>query len=707
MLRLAFVLLLLSFPITSYSAYQVIAPFWVSKIDSALYLRDAYYKSVLPDTSNFSLVLLNDIQRQMVCDRITVKKDTLSPWYHFLAGIIECDRSKPASSMHFSASLALAKQDPGTTWALFVEFTRNRQNVWAERCLMHLEKLFLASGASSAPAIAQQLLFYAQQNEKAKDLTSAFSYYAWAERFDPLQVWSGVHRLRNCIPSHPRLFFTTLSNLADKCAGSWQLQLRLISHTFDWVWIFCLTFVISVFIGLGARLLPSAVHPVVDRLPDTVPSPLKTVLPIVVLLSFVSFGLLPFLWLVAFLIWQFADKKEKILAGAAILMLTVSPLAIRFQHMLFQARSPQSSLMIFTRALQEGYQGDLHQSALKKVIVDPADALAYLSSSLFSLKQKDTAASRVTIQKAVDLRNNDRVFLTFAGNNAYQSGDYTTAVRYYQQVLTKYPDDMTARFNLAQCYARNADTTIDLDFMKMLSPGKQTRINDFINENTVYFLNSWPVCRQVMNPDFSGREFWLSIFPAYGGSWNTAKVLWGPAFFGLPLLPSLMVFIFLFFLLVVWGLTPAAHAGAASTGTCRLCKRTICRQCGKKELCPACAQKTQYIRNVKSLAAIQSTIMHRQRRIRGLFGHLLDVALPGSGMLFANTHRLMAIVPLLVLTSTGYATFACLSGAHLAYPHWAAYGIMEKLPFAVFVYNGIFLIRTIVFLFRKKEPILA
>jgi tetratricopeptide (TPR) repeat protein len=707
LLRLLLLMLLFSFPATLFSSYQVIAPFWVSKIDSAFFIRDAWYKSIFPDTTNYSVILLNDIQRQVVCDRITARKDALSPWYHFLAGIIDCDHRSDASSLHFATSLALAKSDPGITWALFIEFTRNLQNEWAERCLMQLEKLFLASGASSAPAIAQQLLFYAQENERKKDLSAAFSYYAWAERFDPLQMWSGLHRLRNCIPSHMGLFFPTLSSMILKCGKSWQLQIGLISHAFDWFRLVCVLFVIAVFTGLGARYLPCVVHPVSDRFPDTVPATLKTLLPIIVLLSFLSFGLLPFLWLVAFLIWRFTDKKEKVLAGAAIVIMTASPLAVRFQDMLLQVRSIQNTPSIYSRSLQEGYQSELHQSALKKIILNPADALAFLSASILSIKKNDTAAALFNVQNALSLRQKDRVFETFAGNIAYQSKQYPAAINHFQQVLTVFPDDMTARFNLSQCYARNSDTTINLDFIKILSPRDRARINDFINENNVYFTDNWPVSRQVMSPDFDGKEFWLSIFPAYNGSWKTAAGLWGQLFFGIPLLHSLIIFTLLFIILVAWGFTSAAHSTAASVGNCRLCHRTICTQCGKKELCPACTQKTQYIRNVKTLAAIQSKIIRRRRLVCSMFGHLLDIALPGTGMLYNKNSGMVLIIPLLVCTSAVYAAIISISSVQLSYPHWISYGIMGKIPYALFFYNGAFLIRTVLFLFRKKEPVLA
>jgi tetratricopeptide (TPR) repeat protein len=705
--RLFYLPYLFLLPVTPFAAYQITAPFWASKIDSGLYQRDAYFKSVLPDTANYSLILFNLIQRQLLCDRLGSHPDTLSPWYHFIEGILECDRRKASSSAHFATALALTSQDPGTTWALFVEFTRNRQSVWAERCLMHLEKLFIAAGATRAPAIAQQLLFYGYQQEKQKDLTAAFSYYAWAERFDPHQVWSGIHRLKNCIPAHPQLFFTTFRNLLQKCKHSWRLQLEIISLINDGLRIFFLVILIALFTGLGFKYILLALHPIADRLPESIPAWVKSTLPIVVLLSFLSFGLLPFLWLVSLCIWRFLERREKLLLTIALVLLAGTPLAARVQDMFLQARAHQGSLTLYSRAAQEGYQSDLHERALKKIIVNPSDALAHLAAALFAAKQNDTAAARLAIRKALDLKPGDRVILTWAGNIEYLAGDNNAAVACYQQVLTTHPDDMVTRFNLSQCFARNSNTTMDLDFMKLLSKSELAEVNDFIYTNTVYFSSAWPLLRQVMNPEYHTREFWHKELLSNSGSWKTTRNLWGASFFGIAPLFSLYIFFALLTAIFAWGLASKWRKDAGETTRCRLCGKAICAACRKGELCLSCVHTTQFIRNVKTLAIIQSKIIRNRHWFRRLRVHILDIALPGAGMLYEGTINLLIALPVVLLTAAVYATFFFVSGLHLAYPHWVAYGIMEMYPFFLFFYNGLFIIRAIYSLSRGMEKVLA
>jgi tetratricopeptide (TPR) repeat protein len=694
-------------PATSFAAFQIAPPFWASKIDSGFQKRDIYYRSVLPDTSNYSLILLNPIQRQLLCDRIATNPDTLSPWYHFIKGILECGKQKTVGSTHFAAALALAKQDPGTTWALFVEFTRNRQPLWAERCLMLLEKLFLASGASRAPAITQQLLFFAHQDEKGKDLSAAFSYYAWAERFDPDQIWSGLHRLRNCIPSHSQLFFATLSILFNKFMRSWQLQLEIFSQVQEWSRIFLLIALIAIIVGLGFKYASPASHPIIDRLPESVPAAVKSCLAFGTVVSFISFGLYPFLWLVSFCIWRFLERREKVLMTVALVFLTATPFSARVQDMFLQARSLEGSLMLYSRAAREGYQSELHQLALKKIIIDPSDALAHLAASLYASKIGDTAAARLNVKKALDLKPGNRLILTHMGNIEYLAGNTSAAVAWYQQVLTTFPDDMVSRFNLSQCYARTSDTTMDLDFMKIIDKKEQSIINDFINANNVYFSKNWPPLRQIMNPDYSVREFWLTEFKVNSGSWKTTRTLWGASFLGVSPRLSLIIFIMLFIVLVAWGLTPGSRKRARKIAECRLCGRAICKECAKGELCPSCSQTTQFIRNVKTLAATQSKIVRRRQLLKGLEEQLLDIALPGTGMLFRGKAGLIIAVPIIMLTAVVYALFSMLTELHLHYPHWVAYGIMERVPYFLFCYNGLFALRAAYILMSKKEKKIA
>jgi hypothetical protein len=687
-------------------AYQVPEPYWASKIDSALHVRDLYYRSVFQDTLNFSIYEMNKIQQSELCARLLNAPDTANPWYNFFLGILECNRVKTDSSGHFAEALTLAQQDPGTTWALFVEFTRNQKTMWAERCLLHLEKLLLASGAQSAPSIAQQLLYYAYLSEKQKNYKSAFGYYGWAERFDRNQPWSLLHRLWKCLPSHLQLFTSTFEEFTKVAYHSWVLQLHAAAHLYTWLHYFLIIFVLIIFTGIGLRYLPQAVHSLADRLPEDTPAPLKTLLPICLVLSFVSFGVIPFLWLIFLITWRLTDNKEKIIFAIAFLMLVCGPIDTRLRDMFRQALMPQGSLTLCIRASEEGYSPSLHQRALEKIVIDRSDALAFMTASLCALKKGDTAAACLNANSALSLRPNDPVFMLLAGNAAFAANDYKTAASHYQKILSKYPSRMDARFNLAQCYARKSDTTIDLDFMKILSAQDQNFINNFINTNDMYFSNNWPVMRQIIPLSPSASYFWENIFPVYNGSWTTTKNLWGASFFGLTPYFSLVVFIVLTLLFIGWNIFLAVTKRARFAAACRLCKRAICDRCKKGDLCVSCFRATKFIRNVKMLAAIQASIIEKRRAYYRLIEYLLDIFLPGSGMLFAKRHSSALIALVIIITSLVYSSYLFLTNIHSGYPLWVVYDKLETVPYLLGSYNLIFVFRALLGAFRKKESVL-
>jgi hypothetical protein len=683
-------------------------PFWTPQIDSALRVRDAYFKAILPDPSNYSFLLLSAEQQGSINAKLATVRDTASPWHDFCTGLLKnAKKDSSATSTYFGSAITRAQSDPGATWALFVEFTRNRQTVWAERCLMHLEKILLASGARSAPAIAQQLLYYAYEFEKQKDYANAFSYYAWAERFDPNQLWSVLHRMRRCIPMHPKIFFASLSTIVSALYDSWSLQLSFVQGVYIWLRYLLLIFIIAVFTGLSVRHLSEAVHFIADRLPKNIPLSFKTALPIAVILSFVSFGLIPFLWLIAFLIWRFLDKKETVLFSVALVLLLSSPFDARVQDMFIQSRSPQGSIALFNHASQEGYSPEIQRFANDKIAANGSDLLAQEALMLCSFKQGDSLSAVMNAQKSLAIRPDDPVVLVNAGNAAFAKNDFTVAANYYQQAIAQRNDDMCAQFNISQCSARRADLPFDLDFMKILSSGDQATVANFHNANTMYFTRNWPLLRQVMIPDYEPNYFWAHLFPYYNGSWKTACAVWGSSFFGLSPKTSLIVFAALFIALIAFNASPVVRRRKEAIGSCRICKRTTCGKCKKNEMCPSCSRATQYIRNVKTLAAIQARLKRNRLIMASIGAHALDICLPGSGMLFSGRYPLWRCLFVIFLTSAVYAGFFVISSLHPSYPNWLAYGLIEKSWLIFVCYNAIFLIRALVATLRRKGAVLA
>lgn len=707
--RIWLTFILVSLSAASTFAYQIITPFWTSTIDSALRVRDAYYKSILPDTSNFSLILLNKIQQNNLCQSLSAAPDSGNPWYNFMLAALQCAAEEKTSTRYFTTALSLAHSDPGTTWALFVECTRNRYTVWAERCLMLLEKQFLESGGRSAPAVAQQLLYYASLAEKQKDYANANSFYGWAERFDRNQVWTIVHRMKKSILSNPELFFSSLSASVKLFADSWIVQLAFAANFYDWISYFFLIFLITLFTGLSLKHLPKTLHSFADRLPEHIPAFFKTFLPVVIIISLVSFGLLPFLWFLVFLLWYFLEKKEKMLVLFALLLLMLAPFDARVKDMFLQTRLPKGPISLYTHSSQEGFSPEVYRLALNTLKKYPEDPLVLLSVSLCASKQGDTATALLFGEKALSLKPDDPVIASNAGNAAYRANDFDKAIRLFQKILAEHPGETSARFNLAQSYARKSDTTADLDFIKILPVREQNNVTFFVNTNNVYFAKNWPQLRQLITPEYKPAYFWRHIFPAaeYSGSWETTRSLWGGSFLGIPPRASLLVSLALFILLLAWNFSPLAKRLLQQVASCRLCNRVVCGHCKKGELCASCNQATQYIRNVKTLAAIQTRIRNNRKLIHRLTEYLLDICLPGSGMLYAGRRPFIAVIPIVILTGAMYASYLSASSINLVYPHWIPFGTNENAPYIFMTYNGVFIIRALSAVFRRKGTVLS
>lgn len=697
---------LVSLTAASSFSYQIITPYWTASIDSALRVRDVYYKSVLPDTSNFSIILLSKAQQDKLCSRLLAAPDSANPWYNFICGALQCNNEKKNPTYYFTTAITLAHTDPGTIWTLFVECTRNRQTLWAERCLMYLEKLYLESGARSVPSISQQLLYYASIAESQKDTANAKSFYGWAERFDQTQDWTILHRVRK---SFPGSFLSAISTLTNSLTDSWIIQLAFIANLYKWISCFILVCIITIFLGLSIKYLPKTLHAFADHLPEHIPPFFTTFLPIAIVFSLVSFGLLPFLWMLAFLIWYFLDKKEKTLVLIALFMLVLAPFDARIKDMFLQARMPKGPISLYTHASQEGYSPEVYRCVLGSVKNDPENPLLRLSASLCAEKMGDITYAGACAQKAVSLKPDDPVIATNAGNMAYLAGNFDTAIVYYQKVLAGYPGEQNVRFNMAQSYARKSDTTADLDFIKILPRRDQNRITTFINTNNVYFGRNWPLQRQLLPPEYSPLFFWRHIFPAAAsiGSWKTTRSFWGASFFGIPPLDSLAVFFVLFVLIIAWNFFPVAKRSFQKVTSCRLCNRVICVHCKKGDLCASCNLATQYIRNVKTLAAIQTRIRNNRKLVHRLTEYLLDICLPGSGMLYSGRRPLIIVLPIVLLTGVVYASYLLVTSINVAYPHWVLFGTNENLPYLFILYNFIFIIRALSAVFRKKGTVLS
>jgi len=81
----------------------------------------------------------------------------------------------------------------------------------------------------------------------------------------------------------------------------------------------------------GIVYVPLSLHWVGHLFPSSSSPRLKTYFIIVSFLSLISFGALPFFWMLACLIWRQCGKKDKWITGICCIALVLFPLSVRFE----------------------------------------------------------------------------------------------------------------------------------------------------------------------------------------------------------------------------------------------------------------------------------------------------------------------------------------------------------------------------------------
>ncbi len=687
--------------LSAFSSHAKIpAPFWASQIDSALHNRDLLFRAVLHGNDSFPVIELDRERKAECLERLAALPDSGSVWYAASIGLLRSDVAGVSTSS-FERSLDIAANHPGDLWVLSAEFARNSQTQWANRCLLRLEQLLLESGAVSAPAISQQLMYYGVSREKHHDFDNAGRYFAWAQRFDPDQPWSLLHRARLLLPSHPIAASLCLREIMHLFGHSWALQLSLADHAYDWLRLVIMAWVFVVFTGLSLRHLPQAVHPLADRLPETIPPSIRTGLVIAMVAATVAFGALPFLWLLAFLILPFLEKRERPLVILALVFLTAAPLDSRIEECFRQARHPAGSVSLYLRACDEGYSAEIRRCAIDKISSNTGDALAYLALSQSLLKSGDITGARLAATSAQSLRADDPEALSCAGRAAYMAGDYATAASYYRKIIEIHPGFFPALYNLSRCSVSEADTAVNLDFIGSLPAGDRKAAREFIARNDACFGDRWPLSRQLMNGHCPEVYFRTPYFRAYGGTWEGATRLWAGSFFGLAPLPCLFIFLILAAVVIFRQALRGSRPAKRPIGRCCLCNRPVCDACRRGTLCHACfhAMSAEVPDASKGLT---ERIKGFHERRRTMVASVLDIGLPGSGMLFASTDRWPVTV--LVGTITAFIYGSCMFAAkvNFNYPMWVLYGEPEKLLYWVPGYNLLFVGRMVIAAVRKR-----
>lgn len=348
--------------------------------------------------------------------------------------------------------------------------------------------------------------------------------------------------------------------------------------------------------------------------------------------------------------------------------------------------SSESSLMLFSESVEEGYSADRDEAIRKNAMRRENDYLAHVAAAVFASKKNDMGFALASIQKARALRADDPVVLLTEGNVNFLNGTFEKAKTAYESCMKLFPSYNPAVFNCGQYYLGTIETIKGMDCMDRATKLDPLRTNAFIKTNDECFSKKWPRLRQLMAPEYEPIYFWGNVFPLYWDSWSSANALWGTAFLGLPI-----VGYFLFSILLLAALI-AAHFFVWSgdkpkqSNACKLCGAAICRQCKRGLVCAECYESLQQIRNENIRQRIIEKIILKSKRLKRCISFWIDALFPGAGMVFYSRGKNISGAMLMLLTSLMYAALISVSP-------------LSDLPFyyaPVAAYVVIFLARAII-----------
>lgn len=639
--------------------------FWEQAIVRALNDRDSYYSNFKnpSDKKQYPFWKMNSNNR--IGEQLEIFKDEQNPWYHFLNGIHHSNSSAPNAVVSFDSAISLAQNYPGVLWVLFLEFFQAEQKEFTEKCLSHLEKQRLASGAQSIPAIAQQLHLISQIEAKRGNTSNALRLYTWSSRFERIPLWQTFSQAMQYLPKQPALFLHTIKNCFVYLAQSWHLQLSFAYYAYQLIryFVFCLTFIIILIVMIPS--LPRAVHPIADLFPLSINSNIRSALGIIIFFSLALFGLFPFLLLLSMMLWPHITKSRQKLFSVALVGIILFPVDIRIQEMFRTSLSNDCSTGLYKCATLSGWHPTLEKNIKEYADNHKADYLIHLAAAIIDLKRNNMESAKLYIQKAEKLSPaQDPVVLITAGNIYFSNGNHEKARNYYQTCIDYFPDNAIALFNLAQLNLQFFNTADGTELVTKSANIKPNLINKFIEQNDFYFSQEWPTLRNFIQPYYKPNDYWIKVFPDHCGSWKSSAKMWGSTFFGSSPLLGFSISIVLFIAMF----TLQKKSSLENYFYCKSCGILMCRKCRMGPLCQDCNNLFSTTFDEITNRNLKLKIKNRKIYVQKLIICLLNTFLPGAGNIYKKERITILNILSLISTSFVFAIYLSLFSFNFSYP---------------------------------------
>lgn len=101
------------------------------------------------------------------------------------------------------------------------------------------------------------------------------------------------------------------------------------------------------------------------------------------------------------------------------------------------------------------------QTAMDTADRNPQDFTAQLRAAAIFYQLQSLDKAELYLKRALELKPDDPDALTGMAHTKYDTGDFTSAVTFYEKVLAKQPDDADLRTDLGNAYARKQPPDYD------------------------------------------------------------------------------------------------------------------------------------------------------------------------------------------------------------------------------------------------------
>ncbi|HEX2958478.1 MAG TPA: tetratricopeptide repeat protein [Chitinispirillaceae bacterium] len=690
-LKVLFVFEFLLFFTIKLSALNADKPFMADFIERSIARQSDFLASLnIPADKPFNIAELNQAQIATIINHLESLSGSNRDncWFYFFKGLLVRDINREEN---FNLSILNAQQDAGALWLLYIAFVENDISGYNEKILNLLEKQLLLNGAEQSSVISRQLLDYAGTKIRHRDYNKATDLFIQAQRFGSNDIYNIYTTAWKISPLFLFKIPDLLQSFYHSFFNSTVSHVAAINSAYRIVKLFFSLFVLSLVTIFLIKYLPYVLHRFVDYFPSSLPYYVRLAFVCIIFVSFISFGVLPFLWLSSILIFKHLSKNEKTLYNAVFVLLLLAPLDVHVQSLFVRATNPAGVLQVYSRSVREGYSESIQQSIISSLASDPENKLLNLAHVNYSLKTGDLLSAKKHLDAVQFLYPDDPVVLTTAGNLAFFQNNFDSAIKMYTKALEIAPTYSDALYNSGQCLLRKLQTVDAMEMIDKAVKYSSVRINNFMKVNDQYFTDTVPVLRRIVFADYTPSLFWskLSFNSVYDQSF--ASAYWGMSFLGVP--SWITLFISFAILISVW-----VHQFLSETKKplriffeCRYCGKLLCRACKNGSLCSSCSDALKFVHNEHVLEKLHNQITARSYLIRNTTHSFADMLFPGAGYILRGELFSFKTGFLIIVSSAIYVCYYLIMVKSAMFSHFHCLHLLILLP--CLTYSFFFIIK--------------